>query len=129
MQYLQLKESVNKNPLIGFGFALLATALWLGNFVVASGFSNSIQPFTLSFYRWLVATLIFTPFALKSVKRDCAAIRVHFPYLVLTAVLGVSIFNTLIYYAGQTTTAVNLSLIALIFPIFILLISAIVFKK
>lgn len=124
-----MKESGNKNTLIGFGFALLATALWSGNFVVASGLSDSIQPFSLSFYRWLVATIVFTPFAFRSVKRDWATIRVHFPYLLLTALLGVSIFNTLIYFAGQTTTAVNLSLIALTFPIFILLISAIVYKE
>lgn len=107
----------------------MATAFWSGNFVVASGLSDSIQPFTLSFYRWLVATLVFTPFAYKSVKRDWAAIRIHFPYLLIIAVLGISIFNTLIYYAGRTTTAINLSLIALTFPIFILIISAIVFKE
>ena len=124
-----MKESANKNTFIGLGFALMATAFWSGNFVVASGLSDSIQPFTLSFYRWLVATLVFTPFAYKSVKRDWAAIRIHFPYLLIIAVLGISIFNTLIYYAGRTTTAINLSLIALTFPIFILIISAIVFKE
>ncbi len=124
-----MNKPENKNTLIGFGFALLATALWSGNFVVASGLSDSIQPTTLAFYRWLVATLVFTPFAFKSVKRDWATIRASFSYLLLTAVLGVSIFNTLIYFAGQTSTAVNLSLIALTFPIFILLISAIVFKE
>ncbi|HSV57172.1 MAG TPA: DMT family transporter, partial [Magnetospirillaceae bacterium] len=54
-----------------------------------------------------------------------AAVLRHLPYLVLTASLGVSLFNTLIYYAGRTTTALNLSLISLVFPIFVLVLSRI----
>lgn len=119
----------NKNRLIGISFALIATALWSGNFVVARGWSDSIHPFSLAFYRWLVAVLVFTPFALKAVIRDRKAIRAHLPYISLTALLGVSAFNTLIYFAGRSTTAINLSLIALTFPIFILLISSVFFKE
>ena len=133
---LQLKEmSDNKNKiktnnkLIGIAFALLATALWSGNFVVARGWSDSIHPFSLAFYRWLVAVLVFTPFAWRAVKRDWKAIRLHLPYVSLTALLGVSTFNTLIYFAGRSTTAINLSLIALTFPIFILILSSLFFKE
>ncbi len=120
----------NKNQqFIGISFALLATALWSGNFVVARGWSAEIHPFSLAFYRWTVAVLVFTPFALRAVKRDWKAIRANLPYLSLTALLGVSAFNTLIYFAGRSTTAINLSLIALTFPIFILLLSSIFFKE
>ncbi len=97
--------------------------------MVARGLSESIHPFHLAFYRWLLATLVFTPFAFRSVKRDYKSIKKHMPYLVLVAVLGVSLFNTLIYFAGATTTAINLSLIALTFPVFILLISSLFFKE
>lgn len=124
------KNKIKTNhKLVGIAFALLATALWSGNFVVARGWSDYIHPFSLAFYRWLVAVLIFTPFALRAVKRDWKAIRLHLPYVSLTALLGVSTFNTLIYFAGHSTTAINLSLIALTFPIFILLISRIFFKE
>lgn len=119
----------SNNKLIGVAFAVLATALWSGNFVVARGWSDHIHPFSLAFYRWLVAVLVFSPFAFRAVKRDWKAIRAHLPYVSLTALLGVSAFNTLIYFAGHSTTAINLSLIALTFPVFILLISSIFYKE
>ncbi len=43
--------------------------------------------------------------------------------------LGITIFNTLIYFAGKTTSAVNLSLIAISIPLFIVMLSRIVFKE
>ncbi len=119
----------NNNFLIGMGFALLATAFWSGNFVVSRGLSDSIHPINLAFYRWLLATLLFTPFAIKSVRKEWSIIKKQLPYLFLTALLGVSTFNTLIYFAGRSTTAVNMSLIMLTFPIFILLISILFFKE
>ena len=124
-----LKKIKNNTEWIGFAFALLAVALWSGNFVVARGLSTSIAPVSLSFYRWLVAVVVFTPFALPSIIKDWQAIKKHFKYLAITALLGISLFNTLIYYAGHTTTAINLSLIALTFPVFIILISSLFFKE
>jgi drug/metabolite transporter (DMT)-like permease len=119
-----------KNKLVaGYAFALLATALWSGNFVVARSLSENIHPFSLSFFRWLVAVIVFTPFALKNVVQDWIIIKKHFLYLTITALLGISLFNTLIYFAGRSTAAVNMSLIMLTFPIYILIISAIVFKE
>lgn len=119
----------NNNFIIGIGFALLATAFWSGNFVVSRGLSESIHPINLAFYRWLTATILFTPFAIKSVIKEWTIIKKQIPYLFMTAFLGVSAFNTLIYFAGRSTTAVNMSLIMLTFPIFILLISVLFFKE
>jgi hypothetical protein len=42
---------------------------------------------------------------------------------------GITIFATLIYFAGQTTSAVNLSLIAISIPLFIMVLSRIAFKE
>jgi drug/metabolite transporter (DMT)-like permease len=119
----------HNNLLIGISFAVLATALWSGNFVVARDLSNTIHPVSLSFYRWFVAVVAFTPFAVKHLIRDWDSIKKHISYLFLTAILGVSLFNTLIYFAGHSTEAVNMSLIMLTFPIFIMLISSIAFHE
>jgi len=124
-----LKSRIQSSQFIGVAFALLATALWSGNFVVARGWSDSLHPFSLAFYRWLVAVIVFTPFAFQSVKRDWQAIGVNWVYISITALLGVSTFNTLIYFASRSTTAINLSLIALTFPIFILIISTLFFRE
>lgn len=61
--------------------------------------------------------------------KDFHIIKRHLPYFLITSILGITTFNTLIYIAGHTTTATNLSLIAITFPIFILILSRIVFKE
>lgn len=113
----------------GYLFALGATAIWSGNFIVARGLSDAIPPVSLAFYRWVTAVLFFSPFALRGMIREWPLIRRHLPYIAVTAFLGVTCFNTFIYIAGHTTTAMNLSLIAISFPVFIILLSRILFGE
>jgi uncharacterized membrane protein YfbV (UPF0208 family) len=60
-----------------------------------------------------------SPFAIKSTFKNRNIIKQHIRFLAVTAVLGITIFATLIYFAGQTTSAVNLSLIAISIPLYI----------
>lgn len=117
------------NPTKGVLFALFATLLWSVNMVIASGIKDHIPPIGLAFWRWTIACLVLAPFALKSTTRNFTIVKKHLRYLVFTAVLGITIFNTLIYIAGKTTSAVNLSLIAISIPLFIVVISRIIFKE
>ena len=117
------------NATKGILFALLATLLWSGNMVIASGIKEHIPPIGLAFWRWTVACLVLAPFAVKSTINDFKIIQTHFIYLVRTAIMGVTIFNTLIYFAGKTTSAINLSLIAISIPLFIVVLSRIIFKE
>lgn len=110
-------------------FALLATLLWSVNMVIASGIKGHIPPVGLAFWRWTIACIVLAPFALKSAIENWTIIKKHIRYLMLTAVLGITIFNTLIYFAGKTTSAVNLSLIAISIPLFIVVLSRIIFKE
>ncbi len=115
--------------LMGYLFAFGATAIWSVNFILARGLHESIPPVSLAFYRWSVAVIVFLPFAIKHLVHDWKTIKKHLGYLSITALLGVTTFNTLIYIAGHTTTAMNLSLIAITFPIFIILFSRILYKE
>lgn len=117
------------NQTKGVFFALLATLLWSVNMVIASGIKGHIPPIGLAFWRWTIACIVLTPFAIKSTIESFTIIKKHIRYLMLTAVLGITIFNTLIYFAGKTTSAVNLSLIAISIPLFIVVLSRIVFKE
>ncbi|MDI1305367.1 MAG: DMT family transporter [bacterium] len=110
-------------------FALLATLLWSVNMVIASGIKGHIPPVGLAFWRWTIACVVLAPFALKSAIENLTIIKKNIRYLMLTAVLGITIFNTLIYFAGKTTSAVNLSLIAISIPLFIVVLSRIIFKE
>jgi len=115
----------NRQIILGCFFALGATAIWSGNFIIARGLNESIPPISLAFWRWVVAVVVFLPFALKPLIVEWDIIKENILYLSITSLLGITIFNTLIYFAGHTTTAINLSLISITFPVFIVILSRI----
>ncbi|MFD3752240.1 DMT family transporter [Streptomyces cyaneofuscatus] len=99
-------------PLLALG----ATAIWSGNFVVARHLGDVIPPVQTSFWRWVIALVAVAPFAARGLLRDWPAVRRHAGLIVVSALLGVTLFNTLIYIAGQSTSATNLALIAAASP-------------
>jgi drug/metabolite transporter (DMT)-like permease len=117
------------NQTKGILFALTATLLWSVNFVIASGIKGHIPPVGLAFWRWTIACVVLAPFAIRSTIKNKSILLQNKRYLITTAILGITIFNTLIYFAGRTTSAINLSLIAISIPIFIVAISRIIFKE
>lgn len=117
------------NQTKGVFFALIATVLWSVNMVIASGIKGHIPPVGLAFWRWTIACVVLAPFATKSTIEHLPTIKTNLRYLSITAFLGITVFNTLIYFAGKTTSAVNLSLIAISIPLFIVAISRIIFKE
>ncbi len=96
---------------------------------MARGLNDLIPPVSLAFYRWLTAVLVFAPFAVQGVIKEWPLIRRHISYMAVTAFIGVTCFNTFIYIASHTTTAMNLSLISITFPVFVVLISRVLFKE
>ena len=118
-----------QHALWGYLFALSATAIWSGNFIIARGLTESISPISLAFWRWVVAVIVFLPFAIKPLISEWDILKSHLPYLSITALLGVTTFNTLIYFAGHTTTAINLSLISITFPFFIVILSRFLYRE
>jgi drug/metabolite transporter (DMT)-like permease len=96
---------------------------------LARGLSASIDPFALSFFRWTLASLAILPFSLKHIITGWPIIRKRLGYFSIVAFLGVTSFATLVYMAGRTTTALNLSLISITFPIFIIIFSRIFLKE
>lgn len=123
------KFFIKQGVFTGILFAILATVIWSWNFIIARGLHDAIPPVSLAFYRWLVAAIVLAPIALKKSIREYDVIKKNFKYIIITAFLGVTVFNTLIYLAGKTTEAINLSLIAISSPIFIVIFSLIVFNE
>ena len=119
----------NNHLVYGYLCAIAATIFWSGNFTVARGVTETIPPVSLAFWRWTTAVILFTPFAYKALISDWGIIKRNFIYLTITSILGVSLFNTLIYIAGHTTTAMNLSLIAITFPVFVIIFSRFLFNE
>jgi drug/metabolite transporter (DMT)-like permease len=104
-------QSPFSQDISGILLALIAVIVWGGNFVIARGVSNQISPISLAFYRWSLATIILLPIAWKQFRCELPIIRLHIPNLLLAALFGITLFNTLVYVAGHYTTAINLALI------------------
>jgi len=123
------KSANNRIEVLGIIYALAATAIWSGNVAIARGLFEDIPPVTLAFWRWVVAVIVALPFGLKALIAEWGALKKSLPYLILTSILGISLFNTLLYIAGRSTTAINLSLISITFPIFVIILSRIFFRE
>lgn len=119
----------SKPILIGFVCAITTVILWSGNFVVARGLNEAIPPISLAFWRWVVAIVFLLPFAIKPLIAQKSWLKENIGYLSLVSFLGVTLFNSFIYYAAQSSSAINLSLIAITFPIFVLILSRIFLKE
>ncbi len=100
-----------KQIFTGISLAVLATIIWSGNFIVARGVIKDIPPVTLSFYRWLTATVILLPFAWKYFAKEWKLVKENFLYFFFVSLTGVSMFNTFVYIAGHYSEAINLALI------------------
>ncbi len=107
----------------GYLFAVGSTLIWSGNFIVARELKDTVPPVTLAFWRWFVAVAALSPFAFRSLLAEWRSIRENLLYLSVTSFLGVTVFNTLLYIGGHTTSALNLSLISITSPIFIIVLA------
>lgn len=112
-------ESVRRRELLAC-VALVFTALfWAGNAVTARGVADDIPAMALSFWRWVLAFLVLLPFAWPYLRNIWPVIREHWRLMAVLGLLSAGLFNTLLYLAAQTTTAVNITLVNSTMPIFI----------
>ena len=95
----------------GFFLASLAAIIWAGNFIIARGVYKQIGPVSLAFYRWVVATIVLFPFAIRKFRMELRAVLRSWQYIFWTSLTGISLFNTFVYIAGRYTSAINLALI------------------
>jgi len=110
--------------------ALLLTIpplLWAGNAVVGRLVTDLVPPITLNFLRWLVALFILLPLAWK-VLRTGSGLWSHWRRFALLSLLGVGCYNALQYLALQTSTPLNVTLVAASGPFWMLIIGALFFK-
>ncbi|HET9280034.1 MAG TPA: DMT family transporter, partial [Flavitalea sp.] len=113
----------------GIVFAILATIIWSGNFIVARGVINQIPPFSLAFYRWLTASLIIFPLAVRKFQAEKTIVIKNWKYFFWVSLTGITFFNTLIYIAGHYASAINLALIGTTSsPVFAVVLAAIFLK-
>ncbi len=110
---------------IGVLMALGAIVGWSFNFIFSRSVAGIFPPFAFTLMRTTVALLVFAPFAGKEFVRSWPILRKRPLFYVVLALTGIGYYNPLVYISGQTTTAINMSLLALSSPIFTLILSRI----
>lgn len=125
-----MQSPTKRNIYIGIGFAILATLIWSGNFIIARGVYKDIPPISLAFYRWLTASVIILPFAIKKFIAEWKFVKQSWHYLFWVSLTGVAMFNTFVYIGGHYTSAINLALIGTTSsPVFAVILARIFLKE
>lgn len=105
--------------------------LWAGNALVGRALADSAPPLLLNALRWGAALLILLPLgwrAIGSAERRAEVLERWRP-LALIGLLGVGAYNALQYLALQTSTAINVTLIASSAPVWMLLVGALFYGE
>ena len=108
-----------------YAFPLLAIFIWAGNTVINKLAVGVIYPTEISFYRWLLAGLLFTPFVLKPVIANWSVIRPNVGKIFILGLLGMVIYQSLAYFAAALTSATNMGIILSLMPLMVLTLSII----
>lgn len=114
---------------ISFLLLAIATFLWSGNYVVGRIYSHEIPPFSLCFWRWLIAGLILFPFTIKSAITYRHIIYKNLKIIIFLSITGITLYNSLIYFALHYTGVSNTGLIISLLPTATLIFSFIINKE
>lgn len=122
--------NIHKGPSwLPYLFLTLTVLFWSGNFILGRGIRDVIPPVSLNFWRWVGALIILLPFCAGRIKSQKTLLLHHWKLLVLLSIPAITIFNTFIYLALQTSTATNTVLVNAMIPVFICLTAWIVFGE
>lgn len=107
----------------------LCVLFWSGNFILGRFVSTNIQPLELAFFRWSFVLILLIPaLFIIDIKKVIRIFKNNYIFLSFLSLLGITLFNTFLYIALQTTTATNALLINSIIPILILVFSFFILK-
>jgi drug/metabolite transporter (DMT)-like permease len=110
--------------------ALLLTVpplLWASNAIVGRMLRDAVPPLTLNLMRWAIALLILLPLALRTLLKEKEAIRANWRRFTLLGLLGVGLYNSLQYMALQTSSPINVTLVAAGMPVWMLVVGRLFF--
>ncbi|MBK5104320.1 MAG: DMT family transporter [Burkholderiales bacterium] len=115
---------------VSLSTALLLTVppvLWAGNAVVGRLVHEWIPPMTLNLMRWVIALVILLPLA-GSIFRRGSGLWASWRRFALLGLLGVGLYNSLQYLALQSSTPINVTLVASSMPVWMLVVGGLFFS-
>jgi drug/metabolite transporter (DMT)-like permease len=112
-----------------YGKLFLTACMWGGTFVAGRVVARNVPPFTASFLRFAVASFFLMLIILKVEGRLPAIKKNQWLPAVLLGMTGIFAYNVFFFLGLQTVTASRASLIVACNPVFISLLSALLFKE
>ena len=112
-----------------YSFLVLCVLFWSGNFVLGRFVKDDIEPLELAFFRWLFVLIIISPILIKNYVKIFKVVKKNFKIVLLLSVLGISSFNTILYFGLSMTTSTNALIINSSVPILILVFSFFILKQ
>lgn len=110
-------------------FPILAVLIWSFNIAITRYVADYISPVSISFYRWLIAFLVLTPFILPKVGQHKSLIRPHLIQLAVLSACGMVLYQGLAYTAAHYTTATNMGIINAFIPIFTIFVALLLLRE
>ncbi len=100
--------------------------LWAGNAIVGRMVHEMVPPITLNFLRWAIAFVLLLPLASSIFRRD-SGLWANWRRFAVLGLLGIGLYNALQYLALQSSTPINVTLVAAGMPIWMLATGALFF--
>ncbi|SNS34714.1 Permease of the drug/metabolite transporter (DMT) superfamily [Noviherbaspirillum humi] len=95
--------------------------LWAGNAIVGRLLHDMVPPITLNLLRWAIALVLLAPLA-AFIYRPGSGLLTHWRRFSVLGLLGIGLYNALQYLALQSSTPINVTLVAASMPVWMLLI-------
>lgn len=108
---------------------LVPPILWAGNALLGRAVVGVLEPLELSFWRWVVALAVLLPFTARSLWAHRRVLLAHWPAVTVMGLCSVAAYNTLLYMAMHTTTAINATLMGASMPLLILALGRVWLKE
>ncbi|MDP3672119.1 MAG: DMT family transporter [Telluria sp.] len=95
--------------------------LWAGNAIVGRLVRDAVSPMTLNLLRWSIALLILVPVG-RAAFRPGSGLLSGWRRFAVLGLLGIGLYNSLLYLALQTSTPINVTLVASSLPLWMLVV-------
>ena len=124
-----MKPSLTKNKFFFPYLLLFIQPIFMAtNIIVARGGVEYVPPISLAFWRWLTVFFILSPFFFEEIFKKKKDFNKEFWKLFFLGSMGCGVCGAFPFIAGMSTTMANMGIIYTSSPIFIIILSVMLFK-
>ena len=109
--------------MVYYFLAILAVFFWSFNAVVGRDLMYILTPWQIAFFRWFIAFLLLIPSTGKDIWKHRRLLWKNRTLIFWQALIGITLSNTFVYIASYSVSAIQMSLISVTGPMFLILFS------